>query len=308
MNKFKDGAFCFYRVSSSCTPMLPSAIEQLAAQHGMPEKIVPQYAGDRNQVARAISQVSSHLSRQGWLLRPIKQARHEVVYGIVKEQKDQHRERLEHDFEDTLRWSDEGGNGTYVEGTHALAIEVDTAYQALRDRVCPGDWTETLCTYLTQDCNATPMRQDGRIFYLPPQALDQVRQLTAFLAAVGISLVCCEIEAEAVPVVQQAASESLAEQLERLQEEVAGFNGEQKPNTYRLRLDEYARLRERATMYRESLGIGVTQAQTILDELEEKVRDMLTVRQATVIPRNGSLAGSVSAPTASVWQHETLSW
>lgn len=111
MSRYTDGAFCFYRTSSQCQPMHPHDIEHIAARHGISAAIVPQYAGDRQQVSRAIAQVSGQMARKGWQITSIKTGRHEVVYGISAIDRDQQLERVDFAFTDRIRWSDEGGNG-----------------------------------------------------------------------------------------------------------------------------------------------------------------------------------------------------
>lgn len=307
MSTYKDGAFVFYRTSAACVPMLPSEIEWFAKMHSIPATIVPAYAGDRQQVSRAISQVSGHVAKKGWELTSIKTGRHEVVYGISAVAKDQERERVDFTFDDRLRWSGQHGNGKEVEGAHHIAHKVNTAYQALRGRVCPGDWTESLTTYLLTECQAFPFREDGRIYWVPPQTLGKLASLGAFLASVGINLVCCEVQSETKTVVTQAAAESLADKLQSLQEEVDAFDGNQKPSNYKRRIEEFQALRKRATTYHEALGIGVEQAQAILNILEGKVQGLLSIREATVLHRDGSTSSGPVSQSA-VWEQEQFSW
>lgn len=295
---YTDGAFCFYRATAKSAHD-PQTIATLALQHGVPASIIPPYAGDRQQVSRAITATASKGSRQGWLLRPIKQSRTEVCYGIVREEKDQHAERLRHTQESTAEWTAEHGNGAHVTGSHPLAQQIDAEYQAIRGKILPGDWTSTLTDYLTTDCQATAMREDGRVYWIPPQCVAQAHVLRDFLAEVGIALVLCEIEAQARATVVQAVQESLAEQLQALEDQAAAFSGDEKPSNYKRRLEEYASLRKRATTYRDSLGIGIEQAQRVLDRLEEEVGMMLDIRQHTVIHRDGG-SSPVAPAMASV--------
>jgi hypothetical protein len=296
--KFQRGSFVFYRVQSSCQPMTPLEIEALAAAHGISRAIVPAYSGDRNQVTRAISQTSAHLSKQGWLLRPITQTKTCVQYGVVREVKGQ---KLDYAHTYTLEWSNEGGNGHAITSKGNVPCDiitrVDEAYQAIRGKIVGGDWTESLTAYLVGHCCAQAMREDGRVYFVPAGHMDSLTPLTAFLAAVGISLVLAEIEAEAVPVVQQAASEGLAEQLDALQAQVAQFDGKQKPSNYRERIAEIVALKAKANAYKAALGIGVEQAQAILDALETQVRGMLEIRQSTVVHRSGQKTTAVQYST-----------
>jgi hypothetical protein len=116
--------------------------------------------------------------------------------------------------------------------------------------------------------------------------LPKLQALHDFLQEIGISLILCEVESESRVVVQQAAQEGLASQLQTLQEEADAFDSTQKPSTYRSRIETYQALRKRATLYRDTLGIGVEQACAVLTVLEQKVQGMLGTREATVIHRN----------------------
>jgi hypothetical protein len=136
------------------------------------------------------------------------------------------------------------------------------------------------------------------VYWVPPQRLAEVRQFGAFLAEVGIDLVLCEIEAENRTVVTAVAQESLADQLQALEAEVAAFDGTQKPSTYAHRLDLFARLKNRAILYRDALGVGVEQAQGVLTTLEQKVTAMLELRSNLVVHRDGTTSHVEEPPVA----------
>ena len=296
--KYQNGAFCFTRISNQYTPLTPADIARLAGKHGIDPSICPQYAGDRQQVSRAITHAKAGLKREGWLLTDIKTTQHEVLYGISSIEKDQALERVDHSFVDRVRWTDEGGNGAHIHGSHHAAQQADTAYQALRGRICAGDWTSTLTDYLLRTCYAQPMRESGVIYWVPPPNVSQLHTLTAFLKDVGISLIICEIEADTMPVIQQAAQEGLADQLAELEAKVAAFSGEEKPSNYKHRLEEFQALRARCLVYRASLGIGVEQAQAMLDSLEAQVSRLLDIRENIVVHRSGKSSAKGEQPGA----------
>lgn len=293
-SKFATGAFVFTR-ARGLEPRLPDDLHPVAAQHHIPSQFIPTYAGDRTAIGRAISQASSGLAKEGFLLRPIKRTNTEVVYGIVREQRDVADQRVDHDFEATVSWSAEP-DPRLVIGTHPIAQRVAAAYQELRDKIVADDWSAVVTAFLEQH-DAARIRGDGRVYWVPPQRLADVQRFGAFLAEVGVDLISCEIEAESRVVVERVAQESLADQLTQLQQEADAFDGTQKPSTYARRLDEYQRLRERAIIYREALGVGVDQAEQVLSGLEQKVSTMLDLRRQTVIHRDGSIDGPSTAST-----------
>ena len=294
--KFQNGAFAFTR-TKSIEPRDPESLQPLAIQHGIDPAFIPAYAGDRTAVGRAITQASIGLSKEGFLLRPIKRTTTDVVYGIVREQKDEAAERLDHDFEATVSWSAES-DADIVRGSHPIARRVADAYQALRGKIVADDWSNAITTYL-ENHDAARVRGDGRVYWVPPQRLDAIRRLGTFLQELGIDLILCELEPEVRTVAKDVAHQSLEDQLTRLQEEVDQFDGTQKPSTYTRRLDEYQQLRDRAILYRDALGVGVDRAQSVLTELERKVTAMLELRSQTVIHRNPTPTTPAAAPLSS---------
>jgi hypothetical protein len=300
--KFATGAFAFTR-ARGLQPRHPHDLQPLAAQHGIDPAFVPVYAGDRVAVTRAIQQVSAGLHREHLLLRPIKRNATEVVYGIVHERRAEKDQRLEHDFEATVSWSAEPDPAVVV-GDHPVAQRVAEAYKDLRGKVVADDWSKSITAYLEAH-DAARVRSDGRIYWVPPQRVDDVRQFGAFLGEVVIDLILAEIEAESRTVVEQLAAESLDEQLVHLEQEVAEFDVKTKPSTLSRRLDVCNQLRSRATLYRDALGLGVEKSEAMLQSLEQKVQAMLDIRQSTVVHRDGTtspagatLNSSVTSPPA----------
>ncbi|MCA9670685.1 MAG: hypothetical protein KC503_34045 [Myxococcales bacterium] len=282
-SKFGSGAFVFAR-PRGLEPQHPEDIQKWAAQHQISSDLVPTYAGDRVAVSRALQQASAGLARQGFLLRPIKRTGSEVVYGIVREQRDESGRRLDHAFEETVSWRAEPDAGV-IQGDHPIARRVAEAYSSLRDKIVADDWSGIISSFLL-DHDAARIRSG--VYWLPPQRIGDVQRFSRFLEDVGIDLLLCEIEAEAQRIVESVATQSLDDQLDQLQTEAAAFDGTQKPSTYARRLDQYQRLRERATLYKQALGLGVQKAETVLSDLEQKVGAMLELRRQTVISRDGS--------------------
>jgi len=286
--KFASGAFTFTR-ARGLEPKRPEDIIPLAEKHGFSESIIPPYAGDRAAIGRAIQATSCGLYREGFLLRPIRRTSTEVVYGIVAERKNDAEEKLDHEHMATIVWRAEPDSSVVV-GDHAIARRVAENFEKLRGKLVAEDWSATVTREL-ENLGAVPFREDGRIYYCPPQHLDTVARFGKFLGEVGVTLVMAEIESETMPVVTEVVTENMSDQLDKLAAEVAQFDGKQKPSTYKRRLSEYQQLRERAILYRDALGVGVEKTEVALEELEHKVSSMLDLRQQTVVRRDGSVDG-----------------
>jgi len=268
--------------------MYPSDISSIASRHGIPASIVPEYAGDRTAAARAITAGKSKALKAGFLLTKIIAEKHRVVYGISSEEADKETETVEHIYEDNLEWSMSVDQGRTVHGSHPVAMDADAIYQDLRGKVVAADWADKLTEYLLTACLATPMREDGRIYWSPPSTLPKINALKAFLDEVGIALITCEIEPENRVVIQEAAQDTMEDQIRALQEEVQAFDGKQRIGTYKERMAQCLALRRRAIMYRDVLGVGIQDAEEALKEVETKVNDMMMLRQLTTYHRDGS--------------------
>jgi hypothetical protein len=286
--KFKNGIFCFYR-ARSVTPITPEAARQLAEQHQIPPEVVPAYAGDRAIVPRARGAVMSALSRQGWLVHPITQTRTYVCYGIVQESKDQAQERLDHTFDDVARWSAEPGPDTpdgpqRIHGTHEIAQRIDQEYQRLRGTLAPADWTAKIAEFLTGPCQAAAMREDGRIYWCPPPHMDVLRRFAGLLEHVGISLLLCEVEAEAKDTVKEAAHESLYTRLEQIEQKVIELANPEiwhRPETYKRRLAELSEVRATCIAYHEAFEGGGEWMLKLAASLEQTVKMAMNPDDAT---------------------------
>jgi len=289
--KFQKGAFVFTR-AQGLEPKDPETLLNLAQNHGIDEVFIPQYAGDRQALTRAIIRTQSGLSRKGFLLRPIKRTSTEVIYGIVREEKNEQDQKLEHDFEATVSWKVEP-DPEKIEGDHPVASRVAQEYQVLRGKIVADDWSAAITTFL-EGHDAARVRNDGRVYWIPPQRIEEVRRLGMLLQDVGIDLILCELEPEVHTVVQDVAQISIDDELERLQAEARVFDGTQRPSTYLRRLEEYQGLRERAILYRDALGLGVDKASEVLLALEQKVQAMLQTRRQTVIHRDGTKESKAS--------------
>ena len=291
--KFASGAFVFTR-ARGLVPRFPEDIVPIAERHGIDPSVIPEYAGDRNVVGRAIARTDTKVAGETFLLRPIRRTSTEVTYGIVREDNngDDH---LDLDHEATVSWKAEP-DPSAIHGDHTIANRVRIHYAELRGRLVTDDWTACTVNEL-EKLGAVSMRDDGRVHWVPPQSLDHVRRLQAFLAEVGVTLIMAEVAAENTGVVTEVVAESVEESLERLEREVSEFSETQKPSMFARRLEEYQNLRQKALLYQAALGIGAEKAEQVLGELERKVEAMLAVRTSMVVHKDGSVSRK-DAPAA----------
>jgi hypothetical protein len=275
--------------------MRPEEVLPIALRHGYRSDVVPVYPGDRAIIGRAIARTDTVINGTQYLLRSMKRNQTEVIYGIVRERHDGET-HLDHNHEATLRWTAEP-NPEYIEGDHTLAKRVHLKFAELRGKLVADDWTSFIGEQLER-LGAVTMRDDGRVHWLPPQAIDAARKLQAFLSEVGVTLIMAEVAAENAAVVTEVVAESLDDAIHNLELEVREFDEKQKPSMFVRRLEEYQKLRERALLYKSALGIGTERAEQVLGELEKKVSGMLDVRQGMTVHRDGRVSRKDKLPVA----------
>lgn len=284
--KFQTGAWVFW--TGDAAPILPDDAAQLATTAGVDVSVVPEYAGDRVCATRVFARAGAVASKRGWLLRPILRTNAELAMGIVAEKKDAEARTVKHHHDATATWAEANPEG--IAGDHSIAQYCDAQYKLLRNRLLNADWTATLTNYVLSKCGGTAVRDDGRVYWVPPQKLDELSKLDTFLKAIGLDLVIAEIEPVHAPVVERVASGSLSEKIAELKKECDEWDGTQKPGTYARRIEEYTDLRKRATMYQAALGIAVDDVTGILTDLEQRATRLLEIRQTKIVHRNGSVS------------------
>ena len=297
--QYKSGAFIFLR-KDGVPPMDPAVITAKALAEGIDEVVIPKYAGDRMTVFRTLRSQTLKQARLGWLLRPIKREKRVVVYGVTRETKDVEAETLEHDHETNFYWKAEVPEVIRSTGGHPVVDDVNTEYQSLRGKIVGDDWTSTITSWFVNQCHAISMREEGIIYWCPPQSLPEVKKLKKFLFSnVGIYIGIAEIKAserEDQQVVREAVDTSLASQLSEFEAEVEKFNGKERTTVYTLRMERYVELKKRANLYHAALSIGVERIEGALSKLEQQVSAMLDLRQLVTVHSDGlvSVSGKVS--------------
>jgi len=300
--RYKNGATVFTR-SQGITAKTPEEVAKLAADLGLPEGIVPEYAGDREAIGRAIGDMQRVVHRDAYLLRPIvKNKGKEASWGIVKETRDEVTEKVSHFQEDLVRWEaaetqeyKDPNTGkpklrevhpAKLMGDHPVAGRVRAQYESLEGKIRTEDWTRKVQEFLTE-LGCFPMRSDGRVYFAPRPLLEKVRAFKSLLSEVGVDLLISDPEPEDMPVVQAAVQENLGEVLARMEKQVATYDGSNNESTYEKRLQEYKALKQKIDLYQTSLGIGASKAEGMLQALETKVHAMLGIKQQAKAEKEG---------------------
>jgi len=290
-NRYSDGAFVMWSARLTAAAMSSQDIRDMANAAGLPESIVPDYAGDRAICSRVIDRHASKLKRQGYVLSKLKRTKSHVLMTIHETSRDIAARETELPQAGTLEWTSET-NGIVSPEQHTVADYLDYHYQDAVGKIHATDWSSTLIAYLQDECLAQAWRDDGRVYWVPPTHLDRVRELQDWLQSVGVSLAVAEIDGAVRESVVEVVEASLVDQLDELQAEVDGFNGLQKPSTYADRIERYHELRKRVTVHTECLGIAKSTANSLLKQLEDMevtVVQHLATRENIRVKRDGTI-------------------
>lgn len=288
---YTNGAIVFYRSSSRVNPVEVDYAAHIAIDLGLDPDLVPEYAGDRTTFSRALTAMNQDLQKAGYWLKPIERGKEKCVYALIKETKDIANQQLTHTQEARIFWN--ADNPGYIptdapsySDAYAMAGHIETEYRIRRGKIMPADWTGNICQYLVQVCHGAPMKEDGRVYWIPPSAFSALERLELLVSRFGIKIIKLEIGSEENEAeVRDAASDSLGIELDELMAEASAFDGTQNPSTYASRLEQYENLRRRAEAYKSALGISIDECNRMLNDLADRVGTLFEERKAKKIPR-----------------------
>lgn len=198
VDTFRDGAFVVWNTRLHSPAMDPQDVRDMALAAGLPEEIVPDYAGDRAIISRVIDGNASKYKRKGWVLSALKRSGTKVLLTIHAANKDIEARETDLPQVGTLEWTaepKEDQTTSHYNGIvsgHEVGRELDVTYQTLKGKITGTDWTSTLVSYLSNECYAQAWREDGRVYWVPPIGLSKVKELQSWLKSVGVSLAIAE--------------------------------------------------------------------------------------------------------------------
>lgn len=299
---YSTGAIVFYS-ASRVVQADPLDVRILASSLGIPEKYVPDYAGDRETITRAKTACAAQLRSQGWMIDPIIQRKSEVAYGLVRATKNEDTLNLNYEHEATLAWkADAPDNFTCMSRAYsdaeAVGMSVIQEWRNRRGKIVAADWTQSICNFLTEECAAANVRDDGRVYWVPPMCLPFARAYSQVLDSVSIRLFVCEIEPERTKDMADIAEENIMQEVQRLSDEVSTFDGTQNAATYAARIDLIDSIERRAIAYRSALNVNTETCDRILDTLRTQLESLHAERTQKSVPRSTSTTTKPQAPQA----------
>jgi hypothetical protein len=254
---------------------------KLWVQGGLPAELLPEppTAEKAFKTAARETQVG-HPDR---LLRLAMENELEVVYGIVSEKRDgiggleyQQEARITLSRQSDIVHSDQPGD--------SMVQKLVARFEELKTMHTTDDIRRTI-TKTLDSFAAVTLRQTGGVYWVPAPYAAALRKLQGVIELLGASrmhLVPITATKEGQAALAQAAKASIEEELAALQIEMQQFlaTPPERASTLMRRLDHFADLRRRASLYQTVLQAQVVGLSENLTAMEGQVRGLLDEKRA----------------------------
>ncbi len=258
-----------------------AALESLWAGAGLPTELLPDPPSAEKALKQAVRE--AQVGRRDRLIRLGLEAEAEIVFAIVREQRDDignlsfHQEarvRLDRVTESVT--SDDLG--------HEVVQAVSGLFMELRTTHTTDDVRRAIVKALASWAAVT-LREGGGVYFVPAPFGAALRALQKAVEKIGASrmyLLPVHQSAEAEQALGELAAASIEAELAALQGEIADFlaTPPERASTLLRRFDAYEALRNRAKLYRDVLNVEVLDLDHQLDRLSTAVEEMLHQKAA----------------------------
>jgi len=253
-----------------------SDLLDLAKSNGFPESLLPEglNADQAFQYAcRRTKGLGDHLLRQ------ISKNKDSIVWGLVRENRDQDNKLLDYTQVSRLTLSRNTGDPTYGDPTNPHILRVDEKFNALVGSVT----TDDIRRMVVHACKGNGGVPVGTSWFVPAQHADMMRAMKATVEALGESemwLLPIYDSDESRDSIGRAAREDLQDQINGIKQEMEDFSAEQtRPSTLQRRLNKFNELREKAKLYANIVKVVHSDLLEEITVLEGTVSSMLSLRQ-----------------------------
>jgi len=234
---------------------------------------------------KTIKEVSRNLNKKGentgYLIRPINETDHHLVYGVVREDRLKVQEDLAHQCEAKVRLDKETcsvvcskDNGT---DGYQVAAKVRDLFDTMYCHLTVQDFSRLLTRNLKR-MKAVNIRPTGAVYFVPEQYRTILNKLQAVLDAIpGDSHLSLPDVWGEQPDLAKDCKSALQGELAALKAEIEEFKTKA-PRKDRLenRIEEFKDLQERGKMYAEMLGFNADQILKGLETCKKAVTAMIT--------------------------------
>lgn len=247
-------------------------------KRGLDVKILPEAIDTERAVRRAVRSAAKSKGTTR-LVRSVTDGA-ELVVGVVTETSDVAAKELSYQQTDTLSYNK---STKRVESTsQLLKAKVDAETAALEKQIEGIDLMRCLVRWI-EGAGGFPLREAGGFYWLPPKAGKDIRLIgEAIEAATDNECAVYQLPLtrtpgkEAEKGLARSARAGLEAQISDVAAEIAEFQKEApRAGTLERRLERFADLRNRATMYRDVLNTSSTDLESKISEMESVVKGLL---------------------------------
>lgn len=232
---------------------------------------------------KAIKEVNRSSSAKGFMIRAITENDQQIVYGIVKEDKDEAAQDLNYaceakvEFQKTTESVLSFGRPGIV--AHELAEAIKTAYVTLTETYISADIQRMLRRNIITKMFGIPMRRGGGSYFVAPQYEETITKLTNVVEQLGGSEVSVLI-LHRMPVnvgnIGRNAQHHLEDKLREVKAEVDKFKASPPTaGTLARRIENFKEMKSRVDMYTELLGLQTSNLQQGIDDCSSIVQTII---------------------------------
>ena len=266
----------------------PAALEALAVECGVDPDILPKAPDAETSYRRAVHTPVP----DGWLMRPIKRAGGDLLWGLVRETRDGDRVRhrqagvLKFDRELELATLDIDAADPEVDAARAVGATLLTRWREQVGRLVTEDITSWLTDTITARWQGFPLRRSGGVYVVLAAHAREVRAVRAMVEAIPatsahVNLLPQVGVDDTLVAMKREARHSIEVQVRDMAAEVEAFDETTtRASTLARRLEAYRTLRSKLDLYEGSLDLLMGDLRGQVATLEQKVAAMLGLDDA----------------------------
>lgn len=210
------------------------------------------------------------------LIRKIKKAKDEYVFGLVDETIDKNSNDLSYNHEATMKFKPETGE-LNCDFTHRAFDKIKPLYEEYTNMLNSDDIRDMLLKIIAQ-YHRVGVRKRGGIYFVPEKYKDEVEKIEALIDALpgdNYLAVAPQIDSEkSKRAIYKAFINSLKDKIGKFKEELDADSFERK-STWENRIEEFKSLRDEIEFYKDTLEFQAEDLAEELNTLTTEVRKKL---------------------------------
>lgn len=265
------GDVVFLRLWNANAPRVQ--LEAIADRHGFPKDLLPAGMSAEQAWQRACRSTKV----DGYLIRPIAKTDKAITWGAVREDVDAAQTDLDYALETRFALLRANEATVYESQAHPVASAVANCYTALLGSVT----TDQIRAMVRKVCRSRGGIAIGTEFFVPGAHATLLRAMQAVVEELGGSqlwLLPVHDSTESRQTLDRAMRSSLEDELTAIAKEIDSFDATTRATTLEARLEQFADLRSKATLYAGILETAHEDLNTRINQLQTKVREMIGIR------------------------------